>query len=108
MGHFTASMGLPWIVALLVILAESAGALGLIFGVLTRFCAFGILAVMLGAVFMVHLPNGFFMNWFGNHAGEGYEYHLLMIGMAIALMVSGGGRWSLDRRISSWRSSQNH
>ena len=52
---------------------------------------------MTGAIFMVHLPNGFFMNWFGNQAGEGFEYHLLAIGMAAALMIAGGGKWSVDR-----------
>jgi putative oxidoreductase len=52
---------------------------------------------MTGAIFMVHLSNGFFMNWFGKQAGEGFEYHLLAIGMAVALMIAGGGKWSVDR-----------
>jgi putative oxidoreductase len=52
---------------------------------------------MMGAIFMVHLPNGFFMNWFGQKAGEGFEFHLLAIGMAVALIITGGGRWSVDR-----------
>jgi putative oxidoreductase len=51
---------------------------------------------MTGAIFIVHVPNGFFMNWFGQQAGEGFEYHLLAIGMAVALMITGGGRWSAD------------
>ena len=54
---------------------------------------------MVGAVLMVHLPHGFFMNWFGQQAGEGYEYHLLVIGMCLALIVTGAGRWSLDKEI---------
>jgi putative oxidoreductase len=45
---------------------------------------------------MVHLPNGFFMNWFGKQAGEGFEYHLLVIGMSIALLIAGAGKWSVD------------
>jgi len=49
---------------------------------------------------MVHLPHGFFMNWFGKQQGEGYEYHLLVIGIAAALLVTGGGRWSADRVIA--------
>ena len=98
-GAFTQN-GMPWIVAFLVIMGESFGALGLIVGLLTRFCAFGIFCIMMGAIFIVHLPYGFFMNWFGKQAGEGFEYHLLMIGMSIALMISGAGRWSVDRLIA--------
>jgi len=49
---------------------------------------------------MVHLPNGFFMNWFGKQAGEGYEYHLLVIGIALALLISGAGKWSVDKVIA--------
>ena len=76
------------------------GALGLIFGFLSRLCAAGIAIIMLGAVFMVHIHNGFFMNWFGNSAGEGYEYHILAIGLAIVVLIKGGGKWSFDRGLS--------
>jgi putative oxidoreductase len=93
-------IGIPSILVLLVIASEFLGSIGLIFGVATRLCAFGTLSVMTGAVFMVHLPNGFFMNWSGNQAGEGFEFHLLAIGMAVALMITGGGRWSADRIIA--------
>ena len=99
MDGFT-GMGMPWIIALLVILAESLGALGLIFGCLTRLSALGIAAVMTGAIFMVHGKHGFFMNWFGAQQGEGFEYHLLAIAIALALLVKGGGRWSIDRKLS--------
>jgi len=94
-GSFT-QHGMPWLIAFLVIMGESFGALGLIVGFLTRFAAFGIFCIMMGAIGLVHWPNGFFMNWFGKQAGEGFEYHLLMIGMGVALMVAGGGRWSVD------------
>lgn len=95
LDFMTTKAGLPWIVALLVILGESLGALGLIFGALTRFCAFGIFLIMCGAITM-HWQHGFFMNWSGAQAGEGFEFHLLMLGMSLALMISGGGKWSLD------------
>ena len=62
--------------------------------------ALGITGLMLGAIFMVHLPNGFFMNWMGNQKGEGFEYHLLAIGLAVALLVRGAGAFSLDRLLS--------
>lgn len=97
MDTFTGTMGLPYAVALLVILAEFLGSLGLIFGVLTRLAALGIACVMTGAIAMVHLPNGFFMNWYGNKSGEGFEYHILALGIALALIVQGGGALSVDR-----------
>lgn len=100
MNTFTAKLGLPAPVAVLVILAESAGALGLIFGFCTRLCALGIALVMGGAIFFVHGRHGFFMNWFGAQGGEGFEYHLLAIGLAVALLLHGAGKWSLDQRIA--------
>ncbi len=100
MGFFTEGMGIPYILALLVVFAEFFGSLGLIAGALTRIAALGIGAVMLGAIFMVHLPHGFFMNWSGAQAGEGFEFHLLAIGIAAALILKGGGRWSIDRLLA--------
>jgi len=97
MKGMSQGMGIPSAVVLLIIASEFLGSLGLILGVATRFCAFGTFSIMTGAIFMVHLSNGFFMNWFGKQAGEGFEYHLLAIGMAVALMIAGGGKWSVDR-----------
>src|SRR5262249_20520759 len=82
MGFFTHTVGLPAPVAFLVIITEFFGGLGLIFGFLTRIPALGIGVEMIVAVWMVHLPNGFFMNWYGNQKGEGFEYHLLAIAAA--------------------------
>ena len=98
---FTGKMHIPAIFAVLAILAESAGSLGLITGCLTRVAALGILCNMSVAVAMVHWPNGFFMNWSGKQAGEGFEYHVLAIAIAIALILTGGGKWSVDRAIAS-------
>ena len=100
MGMFTEKMHVPAALAFLVIIGESFGSLGLIAGFLTRFSAFGVLCIMLGAIFIVHLPNGFFMNWAGKQAGEGFEYHLLVIGMGLALLIAGGGKWSVDGAIA--------
>jgi len=99
MGSF-AHMGMPAPVALLVICTEFFGGLGLIVGLLTRIAALGIAGEMIGAIFMVHLANGFFMNWMGNQKGEGVEYHLLVIAMAAALLLRGAGAFSLDRALS--------
>lgn len=100
MGFFTQQMGMPWLVAFLVIIGESFGSVALLAGFLTRFTAASFGVIMLGAIAMVHLQHGFFMNWFGKQQGEGYEYHLLVIGIAIALLVTGAGRWSADRMIA--------
>lgn len=101
MDMFTQNMGIPYIFALLAIAAEFLGALGLIFGCLTRIAAFGIACNMAVAIVIVHLPNGFFMNWSGKQTGEGYEYHLLALAIAIALIIKGAGKWSVDGFISN-------
>ena len=99
MTYFTQTMGLPWIIAFLIVMGESLGSLGLILGFFTRLSALGLICIMVGAIITVHIPNGFFMNWFGKQAGEGFEYHLLVIGMSIPLLVSGGGKYSVDMLI---------
>jgi putative oxidoreductase len=99
MGFFT-HMGMPAPMAFLIICIEFFGGLGLIFGLLTRIAALGIDGLMIGAIFMVHLQNGFFMNWMGTQKGEGFEFHLLAIAMAAALLLRGGGAFSLDRALS--------
>jgi putative oxidoreductase len=96
MQWFTETMGIPAALAFLVIMAESLGAVALIAGLFSRVMAFGIGASLAGAAVMVQAQNGFFMNWFGNQAGEGIEYSLLVIGISIALMIRGGGAYSLD------------
>jgi putative oxidoreductase len=100
MTYFTETAGLPWIIAFLIIMGESLGSLGLIAGFFTRLSAFGLICIMVGAIITVHIPNGLFMNWFGKQAGEGFEYHLLVIGMSIPLLISGGGKYSVDGLIN--------
>ena len=99
MTYFTQTAGLPWIIAFLIVMGESLGSLGLIVGFFTRLSALGLICIMVGAIITVHIPNGFFMNWFGKQAGEGFEYHLLVIGMSIPLLISGGGKYSVDMLI---------
>ena len=98
-GFFT-GMGVPALFAVLAILAEGLGSLGLLTGLLTRVSALGIGTNMVVAVLMIHHKFGFFMNWDGKQAGEGFEYHILVIAIAIALIIKGGGRWSIDRVIA--------
>jgi putative oxidoreductase len=101
MGFFTQTAHIPAVFAFLAIAAEFFGGLGLIVGLLSRIAAFGITVNMLVAIFMVHLPNGLFMNWTGQQKGEGFEYHLLVLAITVALMIRGGGAFSLDRMISN-------
>ncbi len=96
MGFFTGKLGIPAVFVFLVIMSEFFGSLALIAGAITRLAAFGTGCVMLGATLIVHLPNGFFMNWAGKQQGEGFEFHLLAMAIAVALMIIGGGRWSID------------
>lgn len=106
MGFFTGKLGVPALFAFLAIMAEGLGWLGLITGLLTRVAAFGIAMNMAVAVYMIHWHNGFFMNWVGaltsegKPAGEGFEFHLLVIAIGIALMIRGGGKWSIDKAIA--------
>ena len=102
MAGLTTWAGLPSVVAFLVIIGESVGAVSLMVGFMSRFCAFSIGIIMTG-VMVMHLENGFFMNWRGNQAGEGYEYNILAIGLALAVTVAGGGHFSVDRLIARAR-----
>lgn len=96
MGFLTGSIGLPWLVAFLVIGIETAGAVALLLGAFGRVAAAGIIAVMIGAVATTHASVGFFMNWGGTLAGEGFEYHLLAIGLALIVLLRGSGSASVD------------
>ena len=95
---FTEKMAIPAFLAYLAVLSQFFGGLALIIGFVTH--GFGIAADMAVAIFLVHLPNGLFMNWNGNQKGEGYEYNLLAIAIAVTLVIGGGGLLSVDRRIA--------
>jgi len=97
MAYFTDSMQLPWLIAFLVILIEVIAPLGLIVGVLSRVWALSIVVVMVGAIATTNARHGLFMNWFGTQDGEGYEYHLLMIGICLSVVIAGSGKLSIDR-----------
>jgi putative oxidoreductase len=103
LGFLTGKVGLPTPLAASVILIEFAAPLFLLAGLGTRFAASGIGAVMIGAIATVHASQGFFMNWTGAQAGEGFEYHLLALGLVGVLMAQGGGWMSLDRWLSARR-----
>jgi putative oxidoreductase len=85
----------------LVTIGEFFGGLGLVAGILPRFSAASIIVIMLGAIGMVHGKVGFFMNWAGQQAGEGYEYHLLAISALLPIVIAGSGRYALAR-VLAW------
>ncbi|MDQ3918999.1 MAG: DoxX family protein [Acidobacteriota bacterium] len=81
----------------LVAVGEFFGGLGLVLGLLSRFSAASIILIMLGAIATVHVKFGFFMNWAGTQAGEGFEYHLLAIGILLPVLIAGPGRFAVGR-----------
>ncbi|MGA2429191.1 MAG: DoxX family protein [Candidatus Acidiferrum sp.] len=101
MHFFTGMLHIPAPFAALAICAEFLGGLGLIVGLLARIAAFGIAVNMVVAVWMVHLANGPFMNWYGNQKGEGYEFHLLALALLIAIMIRGAGAFSVDGALAA-------
>ncbi len=90
--------------ALLAFAAEFLAPLALLAGFGSRLAALSIAITMIVAM-KFHLMNGFFMNWFGNQKGEGIEYHLLVIGLALVIVIQGGGRCSVDRSLTASRES---
>lgn len=100
MNHFTEILELPYIIGFLIIMLETLGAIGLLLGFLTRFTSAAAFIFYIFAIFMAHLQFGFFMNWYGDQQGEGIEFHILVIGITIALFIKGSGAFSLDALIA--------
>jgi putative oxidoreductase len=97
MDYFTSTMHMPWALAFLVIVIEVLAPLLLLIGFATRLAAAFLIVLMTGIIFSSHIQFGFFVNWFGTQKGEGYEYHLLYIGLGLAAFFNGGGKYSIDR-----------
>lgn len=96
-GFLTGTFHLPWIIALLVILIESIGAVFLFLGFGTRIMALAIIINFLGVVFTTAINNGFFMNWYMQpDKPEGLEYFILLFGLALVSLIAGGGKASID------------
>ena len=100
MGFFTQKLNIPAPFAVLAIAAEFLGGLGILVGLLSRVAAFGIACNMVVAVALIHIHIGFFANWYGNQKGEGFEFHILAIAIALFIMIKGSGALSLDRALS--------
>lgn len=96
-GQFFASVGLHpgYLMALLAGAAEFFGGLALVLGLLVRPAAAALAFAMLVAIFAVHWSRGFFMN------NNGYEYALALFAASLSLLLSGGGRYSLDAALAA-------
>lgn len=106
LSAFSNYMGIPTFLGVLNIIAESIGGLFLLFGLLSRVSSFGLAVTMVVAAVTAHLQNGFFMNWSGTAAGEGFEYHILYFAISFVIMVKGGGAFALDSLLSRKLSKQ--
>jgi len=96
LNFFTGTLGIPFIISLIVILTESIGSILLLLGFAGRLNSLLLISTMIGAVATSHIANGFFMNWFGNQAGEGFEYHILYSALALIVLIKGSGVFSVD------------
>jgi len=97
MKFFTETLHMPWLLAFAVIVIEFSGSISLIIGFASRLWAVAMIFLFIGIIFTGHVDNGFFMNWYGDQKGEGYEYHLLIIGLSLATLIGGSGKYSVDR-----------
>ncbi|RAW02899.1 DoxX family protein [Pseudochryseolinea flava] len=95
MAFFTNTIGLPYVLSLLIILAESIGMIALALGLFSRVFAASLIAIMLGAILTTH-GEYFFMNWFNAQPSEGFEFHILVILLSLVVVLNGGGSYSLD------------
>jgi len=98
MGWMNAMGGssVPSFLQALAAVAEFGGGIALILGLLTPIAAFGLVCQMLGALFLVHLPQG---DPFVSQGGPSYELALIYLVMSIMLIALGPGKWSLDARL---------
>ncbi len=101
LNFFTGTLGIPFIISVVVILTESVGSVLLILGFAARINSLLLISTMIGAVATTHFANGFFMNWFGNQAGEGFEYHILYSALALIVLIKGSGMFSIDALLQS-------
>src|SRR6266849_6397097 len=90
---FSAFMHTPVAVGYLVGLAEFGGGLAILSGALIRLGAGCVIVVMLGAIFLVHLPHGYDLS------KGGMEYALTQLLLAIAFLFTGAGAYSLAPRL---------
>ncbi len=106
MNYFVQTEGLPWLVAFAVILLQFFGSIAILLGIGGRFFGLAMTGLFAGMIVTSHWSHGLFMNWSGTQAGEGFEYHLLAIGLSLVLMIKGSGAWSVDALLSKKQPAQ--
>jgi len=99
MDYLISVTGTPAFILTIVFLTESIGMVLLLLGLGTRLISGLLIIAMAGAVFVGGHTQYFFMNWFGNQTIEGFEFHLLVIGLALITLLSGGGKLALDYKL---------
>ncbi len=96
MEYLTKVEGLSRELGLLVVLLQVICPIAILTGTAVRPVALVMAFIFTGMIVNSHWKHGFFMNWSGSNAGEGFEYHLLVIGICMALVAEGAGRFSID------------
>jgi putative oxidoreductase len=100
MGFLTQQMHIPAPIAMLVFVGEFFAPIALFFGLLGRLSALAIAIDFTVVALKVHIHNGFFMNWGGQQKGEGVEFFMLAVAIAIAIVIRGSGAFSIDRMLA--------
>ena len=90
---FFVSLGLPAWLAYLTIAAEAVGGTLLVLGWHTRVVALALIPILLGAIILVHAPNG----WAFSAKGGGWEYPAFLIVASVVLALLGDGAYALSR-----------
>jgi putative oxidoreductase len=106
MDYFTTDLSLPYLVGVLVIFIQFFGSAFILAGFVSRASSFAMFVIVTGMIFCGHLDHGFFMNWNGSQQGEGFEYHLLLLGLCASLILTGGGKYSVDHRFRPGNSQE--
>lgn len=100
LGYYSA-LGVPAFLGWMALITQFFGGLALILGFLGRVAAFGVALVLLVAVIKLHWSVGFFMNWTGALKGEGFEFHILAVTLAMIVIIRGSGALSVDRALTA-------
>jgi putative oxidoreductase len=91
---------IPTFIAWLIIIGQSFGSIALVAGFLGRIAAGGLFIIFTGAL-IVHSPDGWAMNWFGEKKGEGIEYFVMLLSLLLIVIVRGSGAMSIDLWLTS-------
>lgn len=100
MQYFTTTANLPYLIGFLVIMIQFFGSIMLLLGLAVRLNAIAMFFLFVGMILTSHVEYGFFMNWYGTQEGEGYEYHLLVLGLTLPLVLKGSGAYGIGKLVS--------